>query len=273
MKILTYNINGLKQFYNKGLLDKLFVDFPDIDVYCFQEVKAVRTDVIHIMDDVLVRNDKHDYAWNYDENLYKKGYAGTLTIFKPGNTGSCCRLGLTDKNSRHTLTYNEMEYWDGRFVRLSLHELNIFNVYVPNSGNKQRIREEFDATLYDYLNEYKGDFNIIVGDMNVCSTELDYWGNYQKSINTCPGLMDFEIMAFHKLLLNGYTDVFRKMNKEERKYSYYPVRAKNSIENNKGWRLDYVLVDTEHYDKIKNIEIVSGYNGADHSPVIVEINI
>ena len=265
MKILTYNINGLKTFAEKGLLDKLFDEFFDVDVFCFQEVK---TDYKTVTD---IFNKYSDINWYYDENTAKKGYAGTLTIWKDDKFFHVANIGLP-KNSNIEFDSSLEQYWFGRCVRSYFDNFNLINVYVPNSGKKELLREAFDESLLYNLTSIKSDIPIIiVGDMNVCSTELDYWGNYEKSLDTCPGLMRFEINCFHKLLDSGFVDMYRELNNNNRKYSYFPIRAKNSVENNKGWRLDYVLVDKEHKNIIKSIDIVSGYNGADHSPVIVEL--
>lgn len=271
MKILTYNINGLKSFYKKGLLDKLFDDFFDVDVFCFQEVKADYKTVTKILDKY------SDYNWYYSENTIKSGYAGTLTMWKDDKFFHFANIGLP-KNSNIEFDSSLEQYWDGRSVFTNFYNFdinfNLVNVYVPNSGKKELLREAFDESLLYNLTTIKSDIpTIIVGDMNVCSTELDYWGNYEKSLDTCPGLMRFEINGFHKLLEAGFVDVYRELNKDNRKYSYYPTIVKNSVENNKGWRLDYVLIDKEHKDIVKSVEIFSGYNGADHSPVVVDIKI
>ena len=262
MKILTYNINGIRQFNNKGLLKKLLDDFEDVDIFCFQEVKANNVEVSNIMSEYT------NFLWYYDENTFMKNYAGVLTLWK--NKINCS--GNTGLQTNIELSEDEYKYWTGRKIFLNTPECYLINLYIPNSGNKEKLRMLFDKTLLETIKTYNTDKPIIiVGDMNVCSTELDYWGNYNKSIDTCPGLMKFEIEAFKTLLDSGYIDVFREKNPNIRKYSYFPVRAKNSVENNKGWRLDYVLINENDFSKIKNIEIYSGYNGPDHSPIIVEI--
>ena len=267
MKILTYNINGLKAFNEKGLLDKLFNDFFDVDVFCFQEVK---TDYKTVTD---IFSKYSDINWYYDENTAKRGYAGTLTAWKNDIMFVPCNTGIA-LHSDIPFDSSQTNYWFGRYVLTYHNGFNLVNVYVPNSGKKELLREAFDESLLYNLTNIHSDMPlIIVGDMNVCSTELDYWGNYDKSLDTCPGLMRFEINGFHKLLDSGFVDIYRELNTDNRKYSYFPVRAKNSVENNKGWRLDYALVDKEHKDIVKSIDIISGYNGADHSPVVIDIDV
>lgn len=224
MKILTYNINGLKAFAEKGLLDKLFDDFFDVDIFCFQEVK---TDYKTVTD---IFNKYSDINWYYDENTAKKGYAGTLTawrnddvLFAPTSTGITVHSNIS-------VEMELTKYWSGRCVRSYFDRFNLINVYVPNSGKKELLREAFDESLLYTLTTLRETTHsiptIIVGDMNVCSTELDYWGNYDKTLDTCPGLMRFEINDFHKLLDSGFVDAYRELNNDNRKYSYFPIRAK-----------------------------------------------
>ena len=107
--------------------------------------------------------------------------------------------------------------------------------------------------------------------MNVCSTELDYWGNYEKAIDTCAGLMQFEIDGFDKLVKTlSLTDTFRKTNGNERKYSWLSPFTRDKTH---GWRLDYFLVSKDMNNLIISSDILENWQKNDHMPIVLEINI
>lgn len=260
MKILSYNINGLKAFRRTNKFDQVMSDFNDIDIYCFQEVKC--------NDDKVFESIKNDYPNNIistNINEYYKGYAGVMCI--------------KSKDIEDPVVYevnfclDNLYYSDGRIVKYKFNDFYLLNVYVPNSGNKEELRKQWDKEFCEYIQSLDKPV-IICGDFNVCSTELDYWGNYKKSINTSPGLMDFEISGFDNLCKAcNLIDAYRYVNKNNRKYSWYSQRNRKSIEKNQGWRLDYFLVSPELVDKIKSCDIISPYQGADHSPIILDIDL
>ena len=197
MRIISYNINGLGAFATKNKLSDLMNDFP-ADVYCFQEVK---TDAKKI--DKILSTHTEGYLYFGSVNEYKKGYAGVLTLVKESLKNDICDW------YEKVFNYNgDYTYTAGRIVTIEFNKFYLVNVYVVNSGNKEEIRKDFDIQFMEYLKSLPKPY-IVCGDFNVCATELDYWGNYKKAINSGPGLMDFEITGFDKLITEcNLTDAF-----------------------------------------------------------------
>jgi exodeoxyribonuclease III len=264
MKILSYNINGLNSFYKKGLFDKLFNDFNDVDIFCFQEVKAQPDDVKKIMANY------PDFLYLSNENSIKKGYAGVLIIIR--NTDFDTLNGWSDNLEPEPTDPDMLKYWGGRSAMIAFDDFCLYNIYTPNSKNKEELRKLFDKTLIERLNKVKKPV-VIVGDLNVCPTKYDYWGKYEKVINTMPGLMQFEIDGYNQICENcNLTNVYRFLHEDGRNYTFYPnSKGLKNLQGNKGWILDHVLISNELTPHIKGYEVLSGYNGEDHSPIIFEI--
>lgn len=257
MKILSHNINGLNAYFKNGKLKMLFEDFPDIDVFCLQESKC--NDLVKIAK--LLEPYKEQFSVHVSCNNWKAGYAGVITLIRRG-----VKVGQT-----HSINLMS-EYGEGRVLQTNFENFTLVNVYTMNSGNKDELRKEWDIKFSEYIRSIETPV-VIAGDLNVCATELDYYGNYKRSINTMPGLMDFEIYGFDKLVTeNRLIDAYRKLNPEIRKYSWYSTRNK-TFDENKGWRLDYFLVSESIANNIINSDIKSLWYGADHSPIIIELYI
>lgn len=259
MQIISYNINGLNAFATKNKLTDLFNEHP-ADVYCFQEVKADAAKI-----DKILSEHTEGYLYFGSVNEYKKGYAGVATLVKETLKNDICDW------YEKVFNYNgDYTYTAGRVVTVEFNKFYLVNVYVVNSGNKEEIRKNFDIQFMEYLKSLPKPY-IVCGDFNVCATELDYWGNYTKSINSGPGLMDFEITGFNKLITEcNLTDAFRTFHKSDRVYSWFSPRS-GAIYKGQGWRLDYFLVSNEFLPKIKSCDIIEKYQGPDHSPILLYI--
>ena len=143
-------------------------------------------------------------------------------------------------------------------------------MYVVNSAGKAVDRMWWDVNLIKYLNSLNKPY-IVCGDMNVCSTYKDYWGNYEKSIDTCAGLMKFEIDGFAKIINEtSSVDIYRKMYPEGRNYSYISMGTKDMTH---GWRLDYFICSENMYDNVSAVKIYDNWQKYDHMPIELEINI
>lgn len=259
MKIISHNINGLRAYINNGKLQKL-LDM-NADIYCLQEVK--------ISDDKLLNKllDENGFAgWDcqYSISTFKKGYAGVLTLIKPG-------LHIVNKHypeNEGIILENLSGYGSGRIVVSEFNDMYLINVYVVNSCGKIEDRYIWDRNLIKYLNSLNKPF-ILCGDMNVCSTYKDYWGNYEKSIDTCAGLMQFEIDGFKKIINEtNSVDIYRMMYPEERDYSYISMGTKILSH---GWRLDYFLCSKEIFNNVNDIKIYNNWQKNDHMPIELEI--
>lgn len=282
VKIVSYNINGIRRFAKErenepSLLDEFMSQHSDADVICFQELKTDSDDVVS----KCLEKYADDYDWVTSLSDTKKGYAGVATLVKKeigkpiGNFGY---LGVVNMNQMiredigDRLLSEQYNYIPGRICVVFYKDIAIINVYVVNSGGKHEIRKIFDeelARLIQVVQSENQDFHkkvIVVGDFNVCATEFDYWGKYDKAIDTQPGLMQFEIDDFRELCKScKLTDVFRLQNGISRRYSYYP--SKKSLETDKGWRIDNCLVSDEFVHEVVSFP-VGQYQGVDHSPVI-----
>lgn len=261
MKIISHNINGLRAYINNGKLQKL-LDM-NADIYCLQEVK--------ISDEKLLNKllDENGFAgWDrqYSISSFKKGYAGVLTLIKPG-------LFIVNKRypeNEGIILENLSGYGSGRIVVSEFNDLYLINVYVVNSGGKGEDRIQWDNNLVEYLNSLKKPY-ILCGDMNVCSTELDYWGNYEKAIDTCAGLMQFEIDGFARIVNEcNVIDTYRHINNDKREYSWLSPLTRNKTH---GWRLDYFLVSEQLINEVQDSRVYENWQKNDHMPIELEINI
>ncbi len=211
MKIVSHNINGINAYKNNGKLDRVLE--ISADIYCFQEVK--KNDIKDI-DKILKGTPLENYVKHYSFSNFKKGYAGVLTLIKPDINIIAEHHPEVDS----LILENLSGYGKGRIVVTEFEKFYLINIYVVNSAGKAVDRMWWDVNLIKYLNSLNKPY-IICGDMNVCSTYKDYWGNYEKSIDTCAGLMKFEIDGFAKIINETSSiDIYRKMYPEGRNYSY-----------------------------------------------------
>lgn len=268
MKIISHNINGLNAYIKNNKLKRLMSE-ENADVYCFQEVKCSTEEKIKSLlgNDIL-----NEYNVYNSINNYKKGYAGVTTLVKK------------NINVKYTEVVNPIvdslsEYSKGRLIVIEFDNFILLNLYNVNSGGdiKTKDRIIYDLWLLDYIASLQIIKPIILcGDLNVCMSELDYWGNYKKAIDSGPGLMKFEINAMNGIVsINKLIDGFRYLHKDDRKYSWYANGTKRSKmqpwEAHHGWRLDYFLVSNVLKDNIKECDIREAWNKVDHSPIILEI--
>lgn len=247
MKLISWNVNGLRACMTHGFMD--FFNTIDADIFSLQEIK--------------MQSDQ----WNYNFNGYytymsyamKKGYSGTaiLTKIKPINVF----YGINSK-------YND----EGRIITLEFNDFYLINSYSPNSKEgliRLPYRMEFEDELRNYidsLNKLKS--VILCGDLNVAHMEIDIKNPKANRLNA--GFSDEERLKFSKLLEIGMIDSFREINPFVVKYSWWSYRF-NSRMNNAGWRIDYFLLSKEMKDKIRSAQIFDNITGSDHCPVELEI--
>ena len=263
MKIVTYNINGLKSAYKNGVLDTLFEKFNDVDIFCFQEVKAQLKDITTILANY------PDFLYVSNENSIKKGYAGVIILIRKSDTISFNDWSNNDLEL-DTTSQEMIKYWGGRSTMIGFDDFCLYNIYTPNSKNKEELRKLFDKTLIKKLRNVKKPL-IIVGDLNVCPTKYDYWGKYEKVINTMPGLMQFEIDGYNQICEELHlSNVYRQLYPEGRDYTFYPnSKGTKNLQSDKGWVLDHCLISSDI--NIKSYRVYSGMFGEDHSPIMIEI--
>ena len=267
MKVISFNINGLNAFDSKGNLVRL-ISSTDSDIYCFQETK-ISQNKIDKMHEIFSKFP--DYIVYSNICTIKNGYAGVATLVKKHLANRI--VDITTPNILDGSVYKN--FGDGRIVSIEFDSFYIVNAYVINSGNKHQERIAFDNAMIEYINSLEKPC-IYCGDMNVCSTSLDYWGDYDKAIDSMPGLYSFEIDGFANMINECHlVDTYRLKNSDKQEYTWYsPIKNKwtrPSYELRHGWRIDYFLVSEELEDKVENSKIYEGWNKSDHSPIELTI--
>jgi exodeoxyribonuclease III len=249
-KIISWNVNGIRAVLQKGFLD--FVKKEDPNILCLQETKAHPDQV-----DEMLKQYKHHY-WNSAE---KKGYSGTAIFSKLEPLS--VNYGVDEDNHKG----------EGRIITLEFEKYYLVTVYTPNSGRglvRLDYRKEWDLKFLKYVKSLEKPV-IICGDLNVAHTEIDL-KNAKSNYNKTAGYTQTEIDGLQNYLDNGFIDSFREFNKEPNNYTYwsymFSARSKNI-----GWRIDYFLVSEELKGKLKDAFILSSVMGSDHCPVGIELKI
>ncbi|MEI6950590.1 exodeoxyribonuclease III [Paraflavisolibacter sp. H34] len=254
MKIISYNVNGLRAAMKKGFCD--WLQTHPADVICIQEAKAQQSDV-----DCSVFNDLgYQDFWFCAQ---KKGYSG-VTVF------SKVRPDSVDCGTGHQVSDDE-----GRVIRLTFGDLLLINAYFP-SGTSGDVRQEYK---YQWLDEFytyvqglrETQPNIILcGDYNIAHKEIDIHDPVRNK-NTSGFLAD-ERAWMDKFYTNGWVDAFRQVHPEPHRYSWWSQRFPSVRLANKGWRIDYISVTEPLRSRIKDAEIYPDVKHSDHCPVYAEID-
>ena len=251
MKLISWNVNGIRACVNKGFMD--FFDEIDADVFCIQETK--------MQEGQLILNMPGYYQyWNYAE---KKGYSGTAVFTKKEPMNVTYGMGIEEHDH------------EGRVITLEYDKYYIVTCYTPNSQNElkrldYRMKWEDDFRAYlKSLDEQKP--VLLCGDLNVAHTEIDLKNPKTNRMNA--GFTDDEREKMSVLLNSGFIDTFRYFYpKDEGRYSWWSYRFK-AREKNAGWRIDYFIASQSIEKKLKEAEIYSEIMGSDHCPVGLTVNI
>lgn len=249
MKLVSWNVNGLRAIYKKGF-EESFKEL-DADIFCIQETK---------MQEGQIELDLQGYYqyYNYAE---RKGYSGTAIFTKKEPLKVSYGIGIEEHDK------------EGRVITLEFDKFYMVNCYTPNSG-RELARLEYRMTWEDEFKKYlikldKQKPVIICGDLNVAHTEIDL--KNPKSNRKNAGFTDEERSKIEELLNSGFTDSFRKMYPDkEGVYTWWSYMF-NARANNAGWRIDYFLVSDRISKNIKDAYIYSEIMGSDHCPVGLEI--
>lgn len=249
MKIISWNVNGLRAIMGKGFAE-IFRSL-DADFFCLQETKiqAGQCDADF---------DGYHTFFNYAE---RKGYSGTAIISARIDAEATLGIGIEDHDR------------EGRVITLDLGDLYLVTVYTPNSQNELArldYRLEWEKAFADYLRRLDAEKPVIVcGDLNVAHKDIDLSNPSRNHRN--PGFTDEERNAFQKLLDSGFVDTFRLLHPDARDaYSWWSYRF-NSRAKNIGWRIDYFLASARLAGRVRRAEILSDIHGSDHCPVLLEI--
>ncbi len=252
MKIVSWNINGIRAITKKDFFEDISKIEPDI--ICLQETKAQDAEVEKALADLT----QYHQFFNSAE---RKGYSGTAILCKTKPLSVTNDMGVAEHGT------------EGRVQCAEFEGFYLVNVYVPNSGQKlERLdyRQKWDKDFRNYLkNLEKSKPVILCGDLNVAHRAIDL-KNDKSNYNKTAGYTQIEIDGMDNLINAGFVDTFRHFHPEEVAYTYWSYRFK-SRERNTGWRIDYFLVSKSLIEKIKNVEILSQYYGSDHCPVQLEM--
>ncbi len=249
MKIVTWNVNGLRACWSKGFED--FFREADADIFCIQETKMQRGDF------EFAPEGWHCY-WN---DAVKKGYSGTAVFTKRQPEAVTYGIGAAEHDS------------EGRVITLEYGEFYLVNVYVPNSQEELKrlpYRMTWDEAFRDYLKKLDVKKPVVVcGDFNVAHQEIDLKNPAANRRNA--GFTDEEREDFTLLLNAGFADVFRRLNPDAKDmYTYWSYRF-GARGRNAGWRIDYFCVSERLMGKVKGMKINSDVMGSDHCPVTLHV--
>lgn len=255
MKIVSYNVNGIRSAQSKGLID--FMQSSNADVFCFQETKAMQNQVEPILYEVA--GFKHQYWFSAE----KKGYSGVAIYSKQKPDNVVYGFGVPEFDA------------EGRIVRADFNDISVISVYMP-SGSSSDIRQAYKMVwltfFQNYINELKKTRPnlIICGDYNICHKAIDI--HDPKGNKDSSGFLPEERDWMQSFLDSGFVDSFRNLHAEPHNYSWWSYRA-NARNNNKGWRIDYCMVANPIGNKVEEAGILPNQKHSDHCPVWVKIKL
>ncbi len=248
MKIIAWNVNGLRAAIRHGFMD-IFKDL-DADIFCLCETKLQEGQIKMDLPGY------HQY-WNYAE---KKGYSGTAIFTKKEPLSATNGLGV-----------EELDH-EGRTITLEFDKYYVIVSYTPNSQPKLKrldFKRAYSQAFLDYINKLKTKKPVIFcGDLNVAHQPIDLKNDATNHHN--PGFSDEEREDFTTLLSNGFIDTFRYLHPDTVKYSWWSYRS-HARANNAGWRIDYFVVSDGLKDQIKSADILTDIQGSDHCPVELDL--
>lgn len=252
MKIISWNINGVRAITQKDFFEDIATIQPDI--ICLQETKAQDAEVEKALSQM---TDYHQYY----NSAQRKGYSGVAILTKTKPIAVTRDMGIEEHDQ------------EGRVICAEFDAFYLVNVYVPNSGQKLvrlDYRKQWDADFLNYLQSLKQTKPVILtGDLNVAHQAIDL-KNDKANYNKTAGYTQVEIDGMDRLLAAGFVDSFRHFYPEKEAYTYWSYRFK-ARERNTGWRIDYFLVSESLLPKVENVAILNEYMGSDHCPIQLEI--
>ena len=248
IRILCWNVNGVRAARRKGFLEWLYQESPDI--LCLQETKA-HLDQLDL--DLKEPRGYHTY-WNYPE---RKGYSGVAIFTKEKPINVHYEFGDTELDM------------EGRVIITEYPEFMLFNIYFPN-GRKDETRLKYKMDFYDVFLRFADDLKakgkklVMCGDFNTAHREIDL--ARPKENSKVSGFLPMEREWIDKFIAHGYIDTFRQFNQEPNQYTWWDMKS-GARERNVGWRLDYFFVSDNLASSIAASFIMPDVMGSDHCPV------
>jgi exodeoxyribonuclease-3 len=252
MRIITYNVNGVRSAIQKGLGEWLASD--PADIVCLQEIKANKENVDYAAIEAL----GYETFWFPAQ---KKGYSGVAVFTKIHPDQVVYGTGHTQSDS------------EGRVIRLDFGDRTLINAYFP-SGTTGDERQQYKYQWLDEFFTYLGDLQktrpkiIVCGDYNIAHKEIDI--HDPKGNKNSTGFLPEERAWMDKLFSGGFIDSFRHFNADPHHYSWWTFRA-NARNNNKGWRIDYVNVSEALREALAGARILPDIAHSDHCPVFLQL--
>jgi exodeoxyribonuclease-3 len=254
LRIISWNVNGIRAAVGKGFLDFLHTEEPDI--CCIQESKALTSD---LPEEVL--NPAGYYGiWH---SAQRRGYSGvaTFTRYKPLSVIEGVGIGRFDA--------------EGRVIQTEYKDFILFNVYFPNgqmSLERLQYKLDFYEAFFDYCDGLRreGKNLIITGDYNTAHKEIDL-ANPKENANYS-GFLPIEREWMDRIIAKGYVDVFRQFNQNPGQYTWWSYRS-GARSRNIGWRIDYFFVNQEFLSKVTDCQILPQILGSDHCPISLTLNL
>lgn len=252
MRIISYNVNGIRAAIAKGFLEWLQQANPD--VICLQEIKATE-DQIPVSD-----IQQAGYPYQYYFPATKKGYSGVAILSKTKPNEVVYGTGI-----------DHMDF-EGRNLRVDFDLCSVMSLYLPSGTNSERLGHKFMYMddFHNYILELKKEVPnlVICGDYNICHQAIDIHDPIRNK--TVSGFLPEERAWLNTFIESGFIDSFRHFNKEPHHYSWWSYRA-GARNNNKGWRIDYNLVSETLREKLKRAVILPEAKHSDHCPILVEL--
>lgn len=250
MKLISWNVNGIRACVQKGFLD--FFKEIDADIFCIQESKCQEGQIN-------LEIEGYEQYWNYAE---KKGYSGTAIFTKKKPVSVNYGIGVEEHDR------------EGRVITLEFEDFFMITVYTPNSQNELArldYRMKWEDDFRKYLKSLEENKPVIVcGDLNVAHKEIDL--KNPKTNRKNAGFTDEEREKFTELLKQGFIDTFRYFYPDlSGIYSWWSYRF-NSRKNNAGWRIDYFIASKKLESRLKNAKIHTEILGSDHCPIELVIS-
>ncbi len=254
MRIITYNVNGIRSAITKGFTEWLGTD--PADVICLQEVKATRENV----DLAKIEALGYESYWYPAE---KKGYSGVAPFPKTKTDQVFYGNGIMQSDA------------EGRVIRADFGALTLVNAYFPSGSSgeeRQAYKYQWLDEFYEYIGKLKTERpNLVVcGDYNICHKPIDIHNPVSNKDSS--GFLPEERAWMDKWFASGFVDSFRHFNPDPHHYSWWSFRA-NSRANNKGWRIDYISASQSLQDRLKHGTIYPDVKHSDHCPVYMELSL
>jgi len=254
MKIISYNVNGIRAAIKKGFIE--WLKNSNSDVICIQEIKANADQLdLSLFSEI-------GYKYNYWFSAQKKGYSGVAILSKH-----------KPKHIEYGTGIDHMDF-EGRNLRIDFEKISVMSLYLPSGTNIARLEYKFQymKEFKDYVQKLKENIPnlVICGDYNICHKAIDIHDPIRNS--KVSGFLPLEREWLTDFINLGFIDSYRKLNNDPGRYSWWSYRA-NSRANNKGWRIDYNLVSNTLNSNIKSSSILDQIFHSDHCPIVVELNL